>query len=254
MERKSNKLYCQVAGINYEIEYEYPYTEKMFKDYIIPQGEVEKSDEIIQISCTDREQKEWLDRVGIEVSDPYVEYGTIMSKIAVMLPKHGMLLMHGATIEYKDKAYVFTAPSGTGKSTHISLWKKFLGDKVRVINGDKPVVSFDEDKVIVHGTPWSGKEGWQINTSAVLAGVCIIERGQENRIEKINPGEHIEYFMRQLYMTKKDNALLEVIDLFGKMAERVPFYKLTCDISEEAAKCSFEMMTGEDWENSKNEN
>lgn len=254
MERKRNKLYCQVAGIDYEIEYEYPFTEKMFKDYILPEREVEKSDEIIQISCTDREQKEWLERVGMEVSDSYIEYGTIMSKIASMLPERGMLLMHGATIEYKGKAYVFTAPSGTGKSTHISIWKKYLGDKISIINGDKPQVTFEGDTVYVHGTPWCGKERWQINTSAPLAGVCIVERGQINSIERINPGEYIEFFIRQLYMTKADGALLKVIDLFTKMAEQVPFYKLTCDISEEAAKCSFEMMTGEDWENSKNEN
>ncbi len=254
MERKRNKLYCQIAGINYEIEYEYPFTEKMFKDYIIPEGEVEKSDEIIQISCTDREQKEWLERVDEEVSDSYAEYGTIMSTIASQLPDRGMLLMHGATIEYKGKAYVFTAPSGTGKTTHIAIWKKFLGDKVNVINGDKPQVTFEEDAVYVHGTPWCGKEGWHINTSAPLNGVCVIERGDKNSIEKINPGENIEFFLGQLYLTREDGALLKVIDLFSKMAESVPFYKLTCDISEEAAKCSFEMMTGEDWESNKNEN
>ncbi len=249
MDKKT--LYCQVAGMNYEIKYEYPFTERMFKDYILPEGEVEKSDEIIQISCTDKDLEEWIERVQLDVDDYYIEYGCIMSKIASRLPDYGMLLMHGATVEYEGKAYVFTAPSGTGKTTHISIWKKHLGDKLKIINGDKPQVTFDEDKVYVHGTPWCGKEGWQINTSAPLAAVCMVERGQSNSIERINPGEYIEFFIRQLYMTMADPKLLQVIDLFSKMAERVPFYKLTCDISEEAGKCSFEMMTGDDWESSK---
>ena len=254
VEKRRNKLYCQIAGLNYEIEYEYPFAKEMFEDYIIPEREAKKSDEIIQISCTDKEQNVWVERLGLEVSDYYKEYGCIMSKMAAMFPDYGMLFMHGATIEFNGKAYVFTAPSGTGKTTHISLWKKFLGDNVRVINGDKPVVSFDEDKVYVHGTPWAGKERWQINTNAPLAGVCVVERGKTNEIKRINPGEHLEVFLRQLGMAKGDDALLKVIDLFSKMAERVSFYKLTCDISEEAAKCSFEMMTGKDWESSKNEN
>lgn len=254
MEKRKSKFYCQIAGKNYEIEYNHPLTKELFEDYIIPQGEVEKSDEIIQISCTDREQKEWAEQLDFEVADHYIEHGCVMSKIAGMLPDYEMLLMHGATVEYKGNAYVFTAPSGTGKSTHIAIWKKFLGDNLKIINGDKPVVSFDQDKVYVHGTPWSGKERWQINTSAPLAGVCILERGEKNHIEKINPGDYIEFFIRSIFMTRDSDALLKVIDLFTKMAERVPCYKLTCDISEEAAKCSFEMMTGEDWESSKNEN
>ena len=162
-----------------------------------------------------------------------------------------MLLMHGATIEYDGKAYIFTAPSGTGKSTHIALWKKFLGDKVSVITGDKPEVSFDEGKVYVHGAPWCGKEGWQINTSAPLAGVCVVERGEKNSIESIHPGENIELFMSQLYLTDEPDYLIKVVDLFKKMAEAVPFYKLKCDISEEACKCSFEKLTGNEWESSK---
>lgn len=242
---ETKKLLCQIAGIKYEIEYKYPYIEKKFKDYIIE--EVEKSDDVYQISYTEEDFNGWMER-DLENKQPAsIEFSCIMEKIATDLPNHDMLLMHGATIEYNGKAYVFTAPSGTGKSTHVSLWKKHLGDKVNVINGDKPEVSFKDGQVFVHGAPWCGKEGWQINTSAPLAGVCLVERGNENKIEEIHPGENIELFIIQLYLTDEPGYLVKVVDLFKKMAEAVPFYRLECDISEEAAKCSFEAMTGEEW-------
>ena len=243
------KLLCQIAGIKYEIEYKYPYIENKFKDYII--DSVEKSDTVYQISYTDEDYNRWLE-VEMDIKTPeYLEYSCIMEKIATDLPNHDMLLMHGATIEYDGKAYIFTAPSGTGKSTHIALWQKHLGQKVSVINGDKPEVSFQEGKVFVHGAPWCGKEGWQINTSAPLAGVCVVEQGNENRIEDFHPGQNIEVFMKQLYLSDEPDYLIKIVDLFQRMAEAVPFYKLECDISEEAAKCSFERMTGKKWEDSK---
>ncbi|MCR5429733.1 MAG: hypothetical protein K6E58_00670 [Eubacterium sp.] len=242
---ETKKLFCQIGGIKYEIEYKYSYIEKKFKDYIIEK--VEKSDDVYQISYTDKDFDRWMNE-DLNIKEPaYIEFSCIMEKIASDLPNHDMLLMHGATIEYKGKAYVFTAPSGTGKSTHIKLWKEHLGDNVSIINGDKPEVSFKDGKVYMHGAPWCGKEGWQINTSAPLAGVCLVERGKENKIEQIHPGENIEFFMMQLYLVDEPGYLIKVVDLFKKMAEAVPFYRLECDISEDAAKCSFEAMTGEEW-------
>ena len=79
----------------------------------------------------------------------------------------------------------------------------------------------------------------------------MVEQAEANSIESIHPGENIELFMSQLYLTDEPDYLIKVVDLFKKMAEAVPFYKLKCDISEEAAKCSFEKLTGNEWESSK---
>ena len=249
MDKKN--MYCQIAGLIYEIEYSYPYVENMYKDYTISKDDIKKSDEIIQISYSDEEFKNRQDKLVGGYSPGYIEHGCIMAKIASDLPNHDMLLMHGATIEYDGKAYIFTAPSGTGKSTHISLWKEYLGDKVKVINGDKPELSFKDGKVFAHGAPWCGKEGWQINTSAPLAGVCIVSRGETNEIKRIHPGQNIEVFIKQLYLTDEPGFMIKVVDLFKKMAEAVPFYEIKCDISEDAAKCSFEALTKENWDANK---
>lgn len=240
-------LYCRIAGIEYQIEYQYSYIERAFEDYIINEDESSGTDNIVKINYSDEDIRRCESLHDEKRSPGYIEYICIMDKIATLLPDQGMFLMHGAVVEYKGKAYIFTAPSGTGKTTHISLWKKHLGDNLRIINGDKPEVSFDDKNVYVHGAPWCGKERWQINTSATLAGVCLIMRGKENIIKKINPGKNIEFFISQLYFAPNSESMLKVIDLFGKMTKRVPFYQLECDISEDAAKCSFEAMTGEKW-------
>lgn len=67
----------------------------------------------------------------------YLETLAALRKIADFMPEKDCFLMHGAVVAWKDQGYLFTAPSGTGKSTHLALWKKYLGDQAEVINGDK---------------------------------------------------------------------------------------------------------------------
>ena len=132
-------------------------------------------------------------------------------------------------------------------ATHISLWKKYLGNQAIIVNGDKPELSIDGDQILAHGTPWCGKEGWQVNKSVPLKGVCLLRRGTENKIKKISPGEYIEFFIQQFYFDIQSGDTPKVLDFLNKMVERVPFYLLECDISEDAARCSFEAMTGKEW-------
>lgn len=74
-------------------------------------------------------------------SDAYLETLAVYRQIAEWAPTQALMLMHGAVVEFSGRAYMFTAPSGTGKSTHVRLWRKHLGDAVRIINGDKPLVA-----------------------------------------------------------------------------------------------------------------
>ena len=66
--------------------------------------------------------------------------------------------MHGVALCYQQNGYLFLAPSGVGKTTHTNLWKEHLKDKVDIINGDKPILEFTQDKIILHASPWCGKE------------------------------------------------------------------------------------------------
>ena len=171
-----------------------------------------------------------------------LEMTAILRALAGQLPHHNGLFLHAASVLYDGKAYAFTAPSGTGKSTHISLWMKLFGDKVSVINGDKPIVRILEDRAVVYSCPWAGKEGWKNNISASLGGICLLRRGKENKIIKISPSEYFDELMRQVYIPKNSEAMLKTLELIDALAKIVPFYLLECDISDDAARTSFEAM------------
>ncbi|TPF97440.1 hypothetical protein EP30_02270 [Bifidobacterium sp. UTCIF-39] len=186
--------------------------------------------------------------------DDYLETLAVLRAIAERLPALNRTVFHGATIAYKGRAYVFTAPSGTGKSTHIRLWRRYLGSKVQVINGDKPILEFvdsgadaDADAaVIAHATPWAGKEGWQTaQAHAPLGGICIVTRGTRNICRRIDPQTALPWLMPQIYMPNDSAAAIHTLDLMDRLIRNVPVYLLDCDISEAAVHASRSAMCGE---------
>ena len=183
-------------------------------------------------------------------SPMYLETLVALRKIAEVLPQKQCLLMHGASIAYHDKAYLFTAASGTGKSTHIRLWRKFLGKEVEIVNGDKPFLSIEKSKVDnevhvhIHGTPWAGKENWQKNHSFELHGICFLNRGKTNMIRQMEPSECLPLILNQIYLPESSISAEQTLALIDLMITNVPLYYLECDVSEDAVRCSFETMTG----------
>lgn len=118
-------------------------------------------------------------------SNEYIETLVLLRNISEQLPRFDCFLMHGAVVSEDEDGYMFTATSGTGKSTHISLWKKYF-DNVEIVNGDKPFLRVGEEGVTAYGTPWAGKEGWQKNVSVPLSAVCLLKRGLTNKIIEKN--------------------------------------------------------------------
>lgn len=175
----------------------------------------------------------------------YMETLAALRKIADVMPTYNRFLMHGAVLSWKNAGYMFTAPSGTGKSTHVALWKKYLGDEVKIINGDKPILAVQQNEIRVYGTPWAGKEHWQTNTSVPLKGICFIKQGNENKIRTITPKEALPMLIHQVYFTENPEQAGKTMELLNQLFQYVPMYQLECDISEEAVRCSFEMMTGD---------
>lgn len=165
-------------------------------------------------------------------------------KVAEALAEHGVLLLHGAAISVDDRAYLFVAKSGTGKTTHINLWRELLGEKAVVVNGDKPFVQVGE-QVTVYGSPWCGKEGMNTNCAVRLAGICLLERGEENRIRKMEFNEAFPKLMSSVYRSKDAEKAQKIMQMVGMLENKVAFYQLQCTPEPEAAKLAYEAM-GED--------
>lgn len=165
------------------------------------------------------------------------------------LPKHDSFIAHAAVIEYDGLAYAFMAPSGTGKSTHIKLWMDTLSPNATIINGDKPILRLDKTpegkpRVVACGSPWAGKEGWQTNTSAPLAGLCFLTRGNTDDCQRVSPIEAFDSAVRQIYMPSDPVSAIKTLDFVDVLLQTVPLYRLSCTMNKTAVKASFEAMTG----------
>ncbi len=208
--------------------------------------------------CTDYIISEASVSISVEVTDSALEQEAARSEapsrlqcesllvyreLAERLPQFSRFVFHGAAIEYDNKAYLFTAPSGTGKTTHIKLWQEYLGDKVRVINGDKPIVC-TQNEPRAYGSAWAGKERMHNNISAPIGAVCIIKRGKENKIRLLSKSESISGIVSQVYLPQNSEALSKTLSLINELILKTPIYELRCDISKDAFLTSFNEITG----------
>lgn len=228
----------RIADLNVQLHPLYDTAYAYCQDYVVndvtPDIVVHSSEEEIQheLSLTPNGAPDMADTV------------VLYRQIGDQLPFFDALVCHGAAIEYDGKAYLFVAPSGTGKTTHVRAWHKVLKDKVKIVNGDKPVLRLSENGVNVCSTPWAGKERWHRNCIVPLGGICLLRRGETNRIQRCSPLEHFDPLLRQMYCPKNGDALDKTFQLIDTILSRVPFYVLDCTISKQAVEVALEGLTG----------
>lgn len=236
----------KIADTVFEIHNLYPFLEALCKNYIY---NGEKTDFVI-IST-----QEAIDSERLILSDEhpkvdaYIENICVYRQIALKLLEVDAFVMHAATIGVGDKAYAFTAKSGTGKSTHIALWRRLLGEKVYAINGDKPIIKIVGGKAYAYGSPWCGKELWNSNVKAELNGLCFLERGEKNSICPLDISEAATLIMKQILIPKDSDGVIKTFDLVDKMLKSTNIWRLKCNMSIEAAELSYKAMHGGIYEN-----
>ncbi len=148
----------------------------------------------------------------------------------------GGLVLHGSAIAFDGNGIIFSAPPGTGKSTHTGLWCEQYGERVVIVNDDKPAIRFDDVGCpVIYGTPWSGKTDLNNNVSAPLRAIVFLARQPINTIRRLSPTEAMLYISRELPMPFHDTALGEQLwNTTTKLLESVPVYLLGCTVSTEA--------------------
>ena len=177
-------------------------------------------------------------------TDPFLDRAAIQRKFAEQLFDCGTLLFHGSAVAVDGEGYLFTAKCGTGKSTHTRLWRQVFGDRAVMVNDDKPFLHITESGVLLHGAPWSGKHGLDANISVPLKGICILERGTENHVERIGAGEALDMLRKQAYCPLGPEKLPAFSELVDKLAKNVPLWKMYCNKEPQAAEISYAAMSG----------
>ena len=157
-------------------------------------------------------------------SEAYLETLAVYRKISEAVLDFDTFLMHGSVVAYKDAAYMFTAASGTGKTTHIRKWLDNLKDAY-VVNGDKPLIRINAQGAIACGTPWCGKEKLGRNCMVPLKTIVFMERRENNEIEEIAFEMALPFLLRQTYMPRNADLVKKTLGLLAQLKGKVRFYK-----------------------------
>lgn len=182
-----------------------------------------------------------------DVDDPTAEYLYTAEVFYETLVRWNGFMLHSSAVAYGGRAYLFTADSGTGKSTHTGLWQKYIPG-ISVINDDKPAVRLTDGVFRAAGTPWSGKYDISGNVSYPLGGVAVVIRGTENRIEPASPAETVRTLLKQTVIPYRESDYSLLAETLDRFVSAVPVYNLWCDMSENAVRTSFEKLTGEKYD------
>lgn len=172
-----------------------------------------------------------------------------LRKIAEWIPLHGAFLLHSACFDVNGTGVAFAAHSGTGKTTHMLLWQKLLGDKMTVVNGDKPIVRFFEDEPetpYAYGTPWCGKEHLGCNMRTPLKHICFIERADKNSCEPLDKSDAVNLIFNQVYMPKDPAAMMKTMQLIDRLLSCCTLWKIRCNMESDAAETSFNAIFGKE--------
>lgn len=150
--------------------------------------------------------------------------------------------LHSSAVALNNKAVLFSAPCGTGKSTHASLWQQHFGaDKALIINDDKPVLRFLEDTFYVYGTPWSGKSDLNLNLKVPLQAIVFLEQATENHIRRLTNKEALKLLLYQSLSPNSDqDKMIKLLTLLDHLLNKIPVYQMGCTVSIEAVELVYQ--------------
>ena len=234
------------ADLTVKIIHQHEYFKRMAVDYEMTEADAKTTgiDETIQITEFDvRSEAKRNDEID-RTWDGMIESLAIYRRLCERLVHRNVLLIHASAIAMDGKAYLFLAPSGTGKSTHTRLWRETFGDRVFMINDDKPLLRFDDEKILAYGTPWNGKHRLDTNVSVPIGGICFLGRGGENKIWKVSAGDGLVQLLASIYRPDATDGMKKTLELVARLTKCVQLWKMECNISHEAAIMACEAMTG----------
>ena len=159
-------------------------------------------------------------------SSAYTEQQCVYRELSLRLMAYGAFLMHAAVIEVDGQGLAFAAQSGGGKTTRVNLWQRALGDRVRIVNGDKPILRFMDGGLFAFGTPWCGKENLGENLRTPLKYICFIERAERVSLRRLEQDRILPRLFHQVLVPKDPEQLNLFFPLMERLISSVPFYLL----------------------------
>ena len=167
-------------------------------------------------------------------TEDMAEYIATGDCFAVGLLRNEGMMLHASAVEYGGQAVCFSAPPGTGKSTHAERWVRLFG--ASILNDDKPALRRVDGVWRAYGTPWSGKEDMSQNRSAPLAAVCFLFRGEENALERLTPAEALPLLLSQTPFRLRREDMERLLTTADCLLRETKVFRLTCRNDDSAAR------------------
>ncbi len=161
------------------------------------------------------------------------EYARLAQSFYDQLLNFDGFLLHASAVDYKGCAYAFSAPSGTGKSTHAAFWEETLG--AQIINDDKPAIRRINGVFCACGTPFSGKNDKSKNICVPLCGIAFLHRAKENTVRRLTAKEALWALLNETIRPSDASAYIRLLLLLEELINTVPVWSLGCTLSKEAA-------------------
>ncbi len=230
----------RIADLLVDIEYKYEMSGRCER-YAV------KTDEapLFKVSTTDGEIEELYKRAP-HLSLSSCEYLILGSRFYEHLLDYNGMLLHSSAVALDGEAYIFSASPGVGKSTHTGLWQEYFGkDRTFIINDDKPAIRIINGKAYAYGTPFSGKYDISENTGVPMKALSFIYQSPENKIEPMPQSKAIASILNQTIRPADMKNMDKVLSVIDRIVATVPVYSLGCNISHDAVKLSYAVMSGQ---------
>ncbi|WP_304960458.1 hypothetical protein [Thomasclavelia cocleata] len=231
--------FYKIAGCIVEYEPIYPLLKNQMEAYRIDEQKIDMKLTITKEFCEIKQQE------NPHLTLEQCEYIYAGSQFYNKLINLGGFLLHASAVVIDNKAYLFSADSGTGKSTHTKLWQKCFGDKALIINDDKPAIKIENGICYAYGTPFSGKTDENLNMKVPLQAICLLERGKNNSIDLIPTKDALPLILKQTILPKNQDIINHLFDMLDVVLTKTPIYQMKCNISKEAALMAYDKMKGE---------
>lgn len=224
-----NSFEIEIAGQVIHVESIHTRPKAICRDFIVTD---KKPD--IEISITERDidydRKEY--ETICDNNDPwegFLEVSTLCRLLTDRLIEFDTILLHGVAVAVGHEAFIFSAPSGIGKTTHALKWLKTIPD-ANIVNGDKPFLRFlSNGTVLVCGSPWAGKESIYTNAMIPLKSIVFMERAEDNHIEQISFTEAFPFLLQQVYHPDDKKKMRTTLGLLQRLNQTVSFWHFKCN-------------------------
>lgn len=235
----------RIADLNVEINPKFEISRKRLEPYAVLSGGSEKSPKVdISISVSDDEILERT-KLGDGLNEKAAEDALILTKFCnAVLDGFDGFFFHSSCLELDGEAYIFSAVSGTGKSTHTALWRKHFGNRVTMINDDKPIIRKRGGKFYAYGTPWMGKADIGTNTKAPIKAVYILQRAEKNSAIRVAPSQVMKQLFEATVIDVERSRMEKLLELLNEFLSTTPLFLLSCNMDESAVSAAFNAVNG----------